>query len=280
MFSTRFKVARHFAFALLATVAVTATAAAQGGFNAYAVTTSDRLVQFNTASPCVVSTPLKIEGLANNEQVLAIDFRPATGELYALGSSSRLYVIDPATAVVIKVIAISTTLEGSAFGFDFNPTVDRIRIVSDTGQNLRVNPNTGVALVDGRLAYAISDRNAGIPPSVAGAAYTNPDNDPNTGTMLFDIDFALDVLALQSPPNDGTLVTVGSLGLRTNDLLGFDISPGNYAFAAMKLAGGGKPTCGNSTLTQINLTTGVANEIGEIGTAQPIRAFAIFLAQP
>jgi hypothetical protein len=34
-------------------------------------------------------------------------------------------------------------LAGTSFGFDFNPTVDRIRLVSDSGQNLRLNPNSG-----------------------------------------------------------------------------------------------------------------------------------------
>jgi len=209
--------------------------------------------------------------------VLAIDFRPATGQLYALGSSSLLYVIDPVTAVATLVAPVSVALEGSAFGFDFNPTVDRIRIVSNTGQNLRVNPLNGLATIDGRLAYQLGDPNAGIQPGVAGAAYTNPDNDALTGTTLYDIDVDLDILALQNPPNTGTLVTVGSLGVRTNDLLGFDIALGNVAFAAMKLAGRGKPGCGNSTLTEINLVTGLARPIGQIGTAQPIKGFAIAL---
>ena len=278
MFRTRFQLARHLTLALIATVAITAPAFAQGGFNAYAVTTSERLVQFNTATPCTVSTPVKIEGVDGS--ILGIDFRPATGQLYALSSSSSLYVINPTTAVATFVATISTALEGTAFGVDFNPTVDRIRIVSNTGQNLRVHPDTGVATTDGRLAYSATDRNAGIQPEVVGAAYTNPDNDMATGTTLYDIDVDLDILAQQNPPNAGTLVTVGSLGVRTNDLVGFDIALGNYAFAALKLAGGGKPTCGNSTLTQINLTTGAAIEIGEIGTAQPIKAFAIFLARP
>lgn len=71
---------------LLALVACTGSAFAKGGVTIYAVTTADRLVTFNSASPCTVSTPLKIGGLQTNEQVLGIDFRPATGVLYALGS--------------------------------------------------------------------------------------------------------------------------------------------------------------------------------------------------
>ncbi len=172
----------------------------------------------------------------------------------------------------------------SAFGFDFNPVVDRIRIVSNTGQNLRVHPETGVVIVDGRLAYASGDANFGVPPTVAGAAYTNPDRDIATGTTLYDIDVDLHVLATQNPANSGTLQTVGALGVRTNDLLGFDIASVNMlnvGYAAMKLGGGGRGReCGNSTLVQIDLATGLVTELGGIGTAQPITGIAVFIPPP
>ena len=108
------------------------------------------------------------------------------------------------------------SLSGSAFGFDFNPTVDRIRIVSDTGQNLRANPDTGaVVSVDGSLRYAPTDVAAGRDPDVVGAAYTNPDNDPATGTTLFDLDAGPDALVVQAPPNDGVAgMSLGGLPRR------------------------------------------------------------------
>ena len=40
-------------------------------------------------------------------------------------------------------------LDGTEFGVDFNPQVDRLRVVSNSGQNLRLHPDTGaVAAVD------------------------------------------------------------------------------------------------------------------------------------
>ncbi len=66
-------------------------------------------------------------------------------------------------------------LSGTTFGVDFNPAADRLRIVSDAGQNLRhnVNPN-GVTLADGTLNYT-----AGTPASgIVAAAYTNNDLQP------------------------------------------------------------------------------------------------------
>ena len=270
--------------ALLAALGFGVAPQAQAAHLMYATTTSNRLVQFAVADPCSITMEQKITGLQNGEDILGIDFRPATGQLYGLGSSSRLYVIDPATAVATAVGAapFATALEGSSFGFDFNPTVDRIRIVSNTGQNLRAHPDTGaVVAIDGRLAYAQTDSNAGRKPGVAAAAYTNPDNDPATGTTLYDIDAALDVLATQSPPNAGTLNTVGSLGVNTNDLAGFDITASGQAYAALKANGGAKgPRCGNSQLASIDLSTGTAMSLGYIGTSQPIRGLAAPLPAP
>ena len=133
-------------------------------------------------------------------------------------------------------------LGGSSFGFDFNPAPDRIRVVSNLGQNLRLSPNDGaIAGMDTALAYAAGDLNAGRTPSVVGAAYTNPDMDPQTNTVLYDIDSRRDtdpapgggdVLAIQVPPNAGQLNTVGRLGINLDDIVGFDISHRNAALAA------------------------------------------------
>ena len=106
--------------------------------------------------------------------------------------------------------------------------MDRLRVNSDAGQNLRVNPDTGaIAGVDGALKYAANDQNAGKTPGVAGAAYTNPDIDPATATTLYDIDAALDTLVIQNSPNDGVLNTVGSLGAGNsgNVKADFDFAP-------------------------------------------------------
>src|SRR6185503_9884471 len=144
------------------------------------------------------------------------DFRPATGQLFALGSSSRLYRLNTTTGTATRVSnsALSPPLNGAAFGFDFNPAVDRIRVVSDGRQNLRLHPDLGtVAAVDTPLAYAPGDTNAVSIPSVAGAAYT--DNLAGTpSTTLFVVDSNLDILARQgsagglpTSPNSGQLFT-------------------------------------------------------------------------
>ncbi len=204
---------------------------------ALGVTAANALIRFDTAAPSTVIASIPISGLAAGDSIVGLDFRPATGQLYGLGSGSRLYTINPATGAATLVGADGAfALIGGAFGFDFNPVPDRVRLTSDLDQNLRLNPNDGtLAATDGTLAYAAGDPNAGATPRVVGSAYTNSSGGATT-TTLYDIDSALDVLTTQVPPNDGTLNTVVGAGLGINalDVAGFDIqtssSGGNAAF--------------------------------------------------
>jgi uncharacterized protein DUF4394 len=223
-----------------------------------------------------IKSRLPIYGLTPGDQLVGIDFRPATGQLYGLSTpgggpgSAQLYIIDTETAIAMKVGAPNAVLGGTSFGFDFNPVPDRIRVVSNLGQNLRLNPNDGTSAgMDTDLAYAAGDPNAGrMPSSVVGAAYANPDRDPQTNTVLYDIDSGRDadsapgggdVLAIQVPPNAGQLNTVGRLGINTDDIVGFDISHRNVALAALQE---GQTS---SRLVSIDLISGRATDRGRVG---------------
>ena len=214
-----------------------------------------------------------ISNLAAGERIVGIDFRPANNRLYGLGSTGQLYLINEITGAGIRIgTPITPALTGTEFGFDFNPTVDRIRVVSDTGQNLRLHPDTGaVVSVDGSLAYAAGDANAGRTPGVSGAAYTNPDNDPATGTTLFDIDTALDVVAVQNPPNDGTLNTLVPLGLDAASV-GFDIGFSGF-YASIQAAG-----ATGSVLVQMSGPTRTTQ--GIIGGGEIVPSIAVSLGAP
>lgn len=228
---------------------------------AYAVDAMNNLHIFNPAN---IGTPVtkSIANLQTGETVLGIDMRPATGQLYALGSTGRIYVLNTSTGAAAMVgLGPVAVLEGTDFGFDFNPFVDRIRIVSNTGQNLRVNPNDGIlAATDGAL-------NPGTP-NVTAAAYTN--NFPGTAsTVLFDIDTTTDMLYTQNPPNNGTLVAVGALGVDASASNGFDIGgTSNLAYAVLTVGSANK-------LYSINTTTGAATEVGTLPVA--VKGFALGL---
>jgi Domain of unknown function (DUF4394)/PEP-CTERM motif len=212
----------------------------------FGVSAGTTLVSFDSSTPGTINSSVAISGVTGS--VVSIDVRPATGELYALSSNSQLYTINRTTGVATLVATVSTPVSGNAT-IDFNPTVDRIRIVSDSGQNLRVNPTTGAATVDGSIAFAAGDSNAGDVPNVHGIAYTNSFAG-STATTLFDFELGNNILATQNPPNNGTLNTVGNLGV--TGLLGFDIFYfGNQAFGSTF-----------ASLYSINLVTGAASLIG------------------
>ncbi|RZK72139.1 MAG: DUF4394 domain-containing protein, partial [Pedobacter sp.] len=221
--------------------------------NFYALTSDSKLLMINAKNPSSVSATVSISGLQQGETLLGIDFRPATGQLYGLGSTSRLYVIDQKTGIARSVSAtpFATLLSGTAVGFDFNPTVDRIRVVTNTGQNLRLNPETGtVMIVDGAINGVTNAR-------VTSVAYTQ-NKAGATATVLFDIDAATDKLYKQDPPNDGKLVEVGSLGFDIDEAGGFDINPdGTAAIAALSVGG-------TSSLFNIDINTGKASKIGNL----------------
>ena len=239
--------------------------AAHGALVVTGLTANDRLVTFPASDPGTILSTVKITGVDGD--VEAIDFRPATGELYALastGAGAQLFEVDPASGVATRVGTATYPITGE-LSIDFNPTVDRLRVVSDDGTNLRVNPDTGaLAATDGRLAYRAGDPAAGRQPGIGDVAYTNNDADCTTapacpatatGTMLFDVDAALDQLAQQVDANGGVLRTVGPLGQPTKaQATGFDVytrtSTGtNWAFVSLF-------DKGRTTFYEIDLATG------------------------
>ncbi len=234
------------------------------GVTLLGVTAAGNLVRFSSATPGTIDATVAITGLQTGETILGIDVRPATRQLYAVGSTGRIYIINQTTGTARMVATVSTTLSGTAFGVDFNPVPDRLRIVSDADQNLRVNVADGVATVDGTLAYATGDANAGQNPNIVGAAYSNNVAGATT-TTLYVIDSNRDILATQNPPNNGTLNTIGPLGVDTSDVVGFDITnPGGAAIAVLTVGGA-------SQLYTINLTTGAATLVGNVGGGSQLR---------
>ena len=240
-----------------------------GALKLFGLTADSKVVAFNP-DKLEEAVDLEINGLASGETLKSIDFRPETGELYGFSSASRLYNINLTSGKVTPVgSALNPVLTGTDFGLDFNPVVDRLRIVSDADENLRVVPTTGaLAATDTTLTYASTDANVGKNPNVTLVAYTNNRADAST-TTLFGIDTTLDVLVRQgdvngSPtsPNAGTLFTVGSLGVDFEPGAGFDIftdsSLTNTAYAVS-----------GSTLYSINLTTGSATSLGSVSLLPP-----------
>lgn len=233
----------------------------------HGLTDDNRLVGFKAATPNTIDTSVPVSGLNGGETLLGIDYRPKDGMLYGLTSAARIVTIDAATGVATVKATLAadaadttapyTAIAGTAFAVDFNPVADRLRVIGDTGQSLRINVDTGATTSDGAI------NRAGGAATITAAAYNNSIAGA-TATILYDLDSATDVLAMQTPPNDGTLVDVGRLGVDAAGDGGFDIAGGanGLALAALRTS-----ATGASTLYRIDLMSGAATPVN--GAATP-----------
>lgn len=236
----------------------------------FAVNDSNTLFSFDSETPGTLSAGTPITGLGAGQLIKAMDFRPATGGLYGIAISGaaapftgQLYLIDPATGAATAVGAAfsNALLTNTGYGMDFNPTVDRIRVVNSTEENLRVNPETGALTTDTNLT-GVTALNA--------IAYTN-NYEGTTSTTLYGVNFTNDDLmrigGLNSnpSPNGGVATKVADInvttGAGTGDRLGLDIHTtleGNTAYYSGVVSS-------SQNLYTLNLVTGAATLLGAIG---------------
>jgi hypothetical protein len=248
----------------------------RGALEVVGLTADGRLICFDEYNPRSADTIGAVSGLTVDTALVGIDFRPATGELYGLGNAGGVYTLNLATAEATLRSRLNMALAGSAFGVDFNPTVDRLRITGNTGQNLRVNVDDGATIADGMLTYTPMTPTLGI----AGVAYTNNDADPNTATTLFDIDAALDQVAIQSPANSGQLVATGKLTANTGEAVGFDLYSIMRDGTTTDVRGLASLTVdGQARLYRINLLTGKARLLGTFRSQNQVIGLAFPLNQ-
>ncbi|MCB2378232.1 DUF4394 domain-containing protein [Hymenobacter sp. BT635] len=246
------------------------------------------LITFDTAQPGLIRTAVGITGFDAAQTLVGLDVRPLNNALYALGynattQTAQLYTLNATTGLATQTSApIALALGSGSVSFDFNPTVDRIRVVGANRTNYRLNPVTGtLAATDGQLTYATGTNT----PSIGAVAYTNSFTGASstTGTTLFNYDEVLNVLNTQStanPPADGQLTTIGSSGITANTApanVDLDIySTGVGVNTAYLVATTG--TSANSSLYTVNLTSGAATAVGAIGNGITVRDIAVAAA--
>lgn len=238
------------------------------------LTTDQRLIFFRANAPQNASTIGTIQGLTGDTILVGIDFRVQDGLLYGVGNLGGIYTIDVNSGVATFVNQLTVAMTGTSFGVDFNPVADRLRIISNDGQNLRHDVNVGgVTIADGRLNYTVGTDALGV----TGAAYTNNDLDVNTATTLYTVDSTLDQVAIQSPANSGSLVATGKLTVDTSAVVGFDIhsrvrngvTVDVQAFASLT------NSTGAATFYSITLATGKAQARGSFRAEDQVVDIAI-----
>lgn len=222
------------------------------------LTTSQHLLTFDSASPTQFTQSPVISGLSTPGEVIrSIDSRPVSGVIYGLSSLNLLYTIDPSSAVATQVGTGPAAFAqvGQRVAVDFNPSVDRFRVVTNKDQNFRANPNNGALIdrdgnggngvqPDTALAYAAGDVNAGADPVITGIAYDR-NFQGSTQTTLFGIDVALNALVrigsingTPNSPNDGQVETVAALSMDVGKRVGFEITADGTAFVTLSDSNG------------------------------------------
>jgi len=234
--------------------AIIAVAASSFGVNAQAATIFgvdelNNLVTIDSANAASTLSSVKITGLS--ESIQALDFRPINNVLYGLGGDKVVYTINTLTGVATAASGV-LGIDGTEFGFDFNPTIDRLRIVSNTNQNYVFNPNDGTLSTTTPVFYATGDVGAGRDPDVTALAYTSSTFGAAANTtQLYGIDISADTLVRQAN-SAGTLTTVGSIGTDVGSRTSFDIADSD-AFAV-----------NGRRLFSVNLTSGALTQTGLI----------------
>jgi hypothetical protein len=281
------------------TAVLTATAPAAQAQTAYAIANGgSTLISFNVANPTAIlssvtiniggSTVINIGGQPTLVGLDGIDFRPATGQLYGYSDTTdTLYTVDTTTGGLTALPgAVEGTTNSNLVGFDFNPVVDRIRVVTPAAaaggaggaESVVLTPTSSAPFSTGPgLTYSAGDPGASSPfgVQVIEAAYTN-NFAGAASTTLYGIDYGTSSLVTINVTT-GAVSTVGSLGITLptpangTPFVGFDIftalGGGNTAYAILDtttgLASGTAPN-----FFTINLTTGVASaSLGRVGGA-------------
>ncbi len=247
-----------------------------GPHTVVALTEQMQLIQFNAGTPRRIDKTVALSGLQAGETLVGIDYRVARGVLYGVTNQGRLVTLDTARGTVTAVgAAPAVALQGSRFGVDFNPAADRLRVVSDTGQNLRLHPDTGALAANDP---ALTNASTGAPAAnVTAAAYTyNKQNDKLTTNYAIDTGRGWLVtqgsVEGQQPvvsPNTGRIADVGPLGTGAVDDAAFDIADtDNTALVALRKDG-------RTRLYSVDLATGRAQLRGSVGDGKALRGIAI-----
>lgn len=210
------------------------------------------LVWFDTDKP-EVSKSVDVTGV---DRLLGIDVRPADNKLYGVSADGTIVSIDLESGAATAGAKLSSMLpDGVSASVDFNPAADRLRVMGSDGTNLRAHPDTGEVTVDGALNFEAGDPGAAAKPKIVATAYINSYGKPEK-TAMYDIG-ADGTFLQQTKPNDGTLKTIGKLGIDGADTFAFDVATtADGANTAWLVAAGG--------LYKVNLETGAAEKAGDV----------------
>ncbi len=234
------------------------------------------LVSFDSTTPGTITTIGNFSGVTAGQSLRSIDFRPSTGQLYALSSSAataQLYTVNLSTAALTPVgTGFTLPSTNARVEIEFNPVADNIRVVggAPTNNNSTLNPVTGSLIAQQtNLAWAAGDVLFGSIPSICGIAYSNNTSGASS-TTLYGFDFITGALVRiggvgGSPsPDLGQMTTINNppAALSFNAGLGIDISGASGTLYETH----DDPTGAAMNFYRRDLTTGAETLVGAYGS--------------
>ena len=244
-------------FLTLSTAAVVAGTAAlaqtEQSQTAIALTGDSTLVLIDPTTATVTDTVELTAG-----RLLGIDWRPNTEQLIGVTNDWQVVNIDWRTGRISTIVNVNERLpieDGVPVIVEINPSADALRFMSGT-VNLRVDLTSGAVERDGPLSFDPQGEHNTQTPVVGGSAYLNSLGRPGE-TAMYNIDTDMSALLMQSPPNDGTNILIGTLGEQVSGPIGFDIATTADGDNTAWLAA-------NGALNVVDLETGTVTQSWEL----------------
>ncbi len=222
------------------------------------LTADNQLLLFRSDSPANLQGAVTVTGLETGETLLAIGYQDQLGRIYALGSTNRLYVVNPITGAArpVSTTAFSPPLNGDQFTLALDNSTNLARVYSNTGQNLSLSVLNGqTAQVGASYSYDPTDPGTGATPIISALAYSAPPSGSAGTPALYGIDSGRN--ALVTAPTQAALIrTIGDLGVKAEGPAALVLTKSGTALAALRAT-----TNGNPELYDVDLSTGAATPI-------------------
>lgn len=269
---------------LLVLLACAALGACDKSRTAYALTSTNSIIKFETDTPNTIESEAAVSGLDSGDSLIQIDYRPANKAMYGLTAKNFVVSVNPDSGAVSKLASTAftppTTLVTPVV-MDINPVGDYLRIIDYAGSSTGRTNNFRVAF-DGvtvtpdytaatpALYYNDNDTNSGEVPQLASIAHSNNVSGATASTL-----YGLDITtqSLVTIATSGQLKTVANCGhsfIAGN--AGFDIVPdSDQAFAAIGSASE------NAVFYKVNLSDCNLDRVDEIGGSRRILSLAVTL---
>jgi hypothetical protein len=173
------------------------TGPAPVGHAIYAVDLGNNFLVFGSESFDVLTAKMRITGLPILKRIIGITVRPSDGKLYGVGNDSRVYTIDPYTAVATPVGSEPFSPKIASmfdihFAMSLEPNGERVRLIAaESGANWSISLADGTATSGEASHYAAGTELDGQTPRLLGMYYAPP-ADRTDSNLCQNLAYAID----------------------------------------------------------------------------------------